>query len=48
MEYLESLGIRAKKAAEVLAHLDPASKNLGLRAAADSLRKNMKDIIDKT
>ncbi len=45
MEYLESLGIRAKKAAEVLAHLDPASKNLGLRAAADSLRKNMKDII---
>ena len=45
MEYHESLGIRAKKAAEVLAHLDPASKNLGLRAAADSLKKNMKDIL---
>lgn len=45
MDYLESLGVRAKRAAEVLAHLDPASKNLGLRAAADYLKKNASDII---
>ncbi|MBQ7584056.1 MAG: glutamate-5-semialdehyde dehydrogenase [Lachnospiraceae bacterium] len=45
MDYLESLGVRAKRAAEVLAHLDPASKNLGLRAAADSIKKNAGDII---
>ena len=45
MDYLESLGIRAKRASEVLSRLDPASKNLGLRAAADSLRKNATDIL---
>ena len=45
MEYLESLGIRARKAAESLSRLDPASKNLGLRAAAESLKKNSKSII---
>lgn len=45
MDYLESLGVRAKRAAEVLAHLDPASKNLGLRAAADALRKNASEIL---
>ncbi len=45
MDYLESLGVRAKRAAEVLAHLDPASKNLGLRAAAEALQKNADEII---
>ena len=45
MDYLESLGVRAKRASEVLAHLDPASKNLGLRAAADALQKNTAEII---
>ncbi len=46
MNYLESLGIRSKRASEVLAHLDPASKNLGLRAAAEALKNNSKDIIE--
>ncbi|MCR5774974.1 MAG: glutamate-5-semialdehyde dehydrogenase [Lachnospiraceae bacterium] len=46
MDYLESLGVRAKKASEILAHLDPASKNLGLRAAADALNRNSKEIIE--
>lgn len=45
MDYLESLGVRAKRASEVLSRLDPASKNLGLRAAADSLRKNASEIL---
>ncbi|MCR5747151.1 MAG: glutamate-5-semialdehyde dehydrogenase [Lachnospiraceae bacterium] len=45
MEYLESLGVRAKKAAESVARLDPASKNLGLRAAAEALIKNQKEIL---
>lgn len=46
MDYLESLGVRAKRASEVLWHLDPASKNLGLRAAADSLKKNSDKILE--
>ncbi len=46
MDYLESLGVRAKRAAEVLSRLDPASKNLGLRAAADALRKNHAAILE--
>lgn len=46
MNYLESLGIRSKRASEVLAHLDPASKNLGLRAAAEALKNNSKEIIE--
>ena len=46
MDYLESLGIRAKRASEYLSRLDPASKNLGLRAAADALKKNSDEIIE--
>lgn len=46
MEYLESLGVRAKRAAEVLSRLEPASKNLGLRAAAEALKKNEKEILE--
>lgn len=46
MDYLESLGVRAKRASEVLSRLDPASKNLGLRAAADALKKNAADILE--
>ncbi len=45
MDYLESLGIRAKRASEFLSKLDPASKNLGLRAAAEALKKNTADIL---
>ena len=46
MDYLESLGVRAKRASEYLSRLDPASKNLGLRAAADALKKNADEIIE--
>ncbi|MBQ4241180.1 MAG: glutamate-5-semialdehyde dehydrogenase [Lachnospiraceae bacterium] len=46
MDYLESLGVRAKKAAEALSKLDPASKNLALRAAAESIRNNRKAILE--
>ncbi|MBQ9606268.1 MAG: glutamate-5-semialdehyde dehydrogenase [Lachnospiraceae bacterium] len=45
MDYLESLGVRARRASEVLSRLDPASKNLGLRAAAESLEKNADEIL---
>ena len=45
MDYLESLGIRAKRASEFLSKLDPASKNLGLRAAAEALKKNTAEIL---
>ncbi len=46
MDYLESLGLRAKKASEVLAKLDPATKNLALRAAAEAIKKNSKAILE--
>ena len=46
MDYLESLGVRAKKAAEALSKLDPATKNLALRAAAESIRNNSKAILE--
>ena len=45
MDYLESLGLRAKKASARMAILDPASKNLGLRAAAESIKDHTSDIM---
>ena len=45
MEYLDSLGRRAKDASVKLNTLDAASKNLGLRAAAQALVKESASII---
>ncbi len=45
MDYLESLGKRAKAASVILNKLDAASKNLGLRAAAAALVKESAAII---
>ncbi|MBQ7464843.1 MAG: glutamate-5-semialdehyde dehydrogenase [Lachnospiraceae bacterium] len=46
MEYLDSLGKRAKDASVRLNVLDAASKNLGLRAAAQALVKESASIIE--
>ena len=46
MEYLDSLGKRAKDASVRLNVLDAASKNLGLRAAAQALIKESASIIE--
>ncbi len=46
MDYLESLGARAKAASVKLNNLDAASKNLGLRAASAALIKDTKEILD--
>ncbi len=46
LDYLESLGLRAKKAALLMSKLDPASKNLGLRAAATALKENKDAILE--
>ena len=46
MDYLESLGARAKAASVKLNNLDAASKNLGLRAASAALIKDTREILD--
>ena len=47
MDYLESLGSRAKKASVTLNLLEASSKNLGLRAAAAALIKESAHILEE-
>lgn len=46
MDYLEALGLRAKKASVEMNRLDSAAKNLGLRSAAAALIRNAAEILE--